>query len=298
MSYGGKDLNLLLALRALLEEENVSRAGERISMGQSSMSSALSRLRTQFNDELLVRVGRDYELTPLARQILPQLQITIPLIERALGSGGPFEPDTTTRVFTVMCSDYAALELAPAFKRVLALAPGARIEISPLPAHPTDSGRDMLSHDLIVAVPGIGIDGEHTELFIDDYVCIVDSTNEAVVDGELTWKSFVQLPQAVSDFGQAHLTPAERRMRELGFSRNAHVTTSSFLPLPSVIRGTNLVGVLPRRLAERFVSLADIRIVEAPFGRVDIRETMYWHTSHHNDEAHSWFRQILSDTIH
>ena len=81
MTFAGKDLNLLVALRALLEEANVTRAGERISMGQSSMSSALSRLRLQFNDELLVRVGRDYELTPLARLLLPQLQLTLPLIE-------------------------------------------------------------------------------------------------------------------------------------------------------------------------------------------------------------------------
>lgn len=294
MSHAGKDLNLLIALRALLEEENVSRAGERINMGQSSMSSALARLRTQFNDELLVRVGRDYQLTPLARQILPQVQMTIPLIERALGSGGPFDPATSTRVFSVMCSDYAALELAPRFNRALELAPNIRIEVSPLPENPTDSGRDLLSHDFVIAVPGIGIDGQHVELFVDDYVCVVDPNNKAVVKGKLTWEAFTALPQAVSDFGQAHLTPAERRMRELGFSRIPHVTTSSFLPLPSVVMGTDLVGVLPRRLAKRFSVIEGISIVEAPFGDVQIRETLYWHASHESDSSHEWLRGILS----
>ena len=65
MAISDPDLNLLVALRALLEEANVTRAGERIGMGQSTMSSALARLRTVFQDELLVRIGRDYELTPL-----------------------------------------------------------------------------------------------------------------------------------------------------------------------------------------------------------------------------------------
>jgi DNA-binding transcriptional LysR family regulator len=145
-----------------------------------------------------------------------------------------------------------------------------------------------------VALPGIGIDGEHVELWMDDYVCVLDPANEAMIDGAISWEAFTKLPQAVSDFGQAHLTPAERRMRELGFSRVPHVTTSSFLPLPSVVVGTDLVGVLPRRLALRFAALSAIAIAEAPFGPVEIRETLYWHPSHNSDSAHEWLKGILS----
>ena len=294
MIHADMDLNLLLALRTLLEEENVSRAAERIGVGQSSMSSALSRLRTQFNDELLVRVGRNYQLTPLARQLLPQVQLTIPLIENALGSGAPFDPATSTRVYRFMMSDYASIELAPLFNRVRELAPNISIEITPLPEIPTDSQRELLSHDFIAAVPGIGIEGEHAELFVDHYVCIVDPGNPAAKKGSLSWEDFIAMPQAVSDFGRAHLTPAERRMRELGFSREAHVTTSSFLPLLSVIPGTDLVAVLPKRLADRFASLSDIISVPAPFGEVEIHETLYWHQSHNSDPAHVWLREQLT----
>lgn len=192
-----------------------------------------------------------------------------------------------------MASDYAALELAPKITQALTLAPNIRIEFSHLPVNPTDSHRDMLSHDFVVAVPGIGIDGEHSELFIDDYVCILDAGNTALQDDGLSWEAFTNLPQAVSYFGQAHLTPAERRMRELGFDRPAHVTTSSFLPLHSVVAGTNLVGVLPRRLATRLSPISGVVQCEAPFGRVEIRETLFWHTSHNSDPAHVWLREIL-----
>lgn len=297
MSLAGKDLNLLVALRALLEEEHVTRAGDRIGMGQSSMSAALSRLRVQFNDELLVRVGRDYELTPLARQLLPQVQLTIPLIERALGGGDEFDPQTSTRTFSLMMSDFAALELAPVFHRALERAPGIGIHILPLPPQPTDSQRDLLKNDFAAAVPGIGIDGEHIELFRDTYVCLVSEDNPALVSGSLTWEAFTSLPQAVPDFGHAHLRPSDRKLRELGFQREPHVTTSGLIPLPSIIGGTDLVAVVPARLAERFGPLTGTVGVEPPFGRVDIIENLYWHPTHDTDSGHKWMRDVVRDTM-
>ncbi|AWR20670.1 LysR family transcriptional regulator [Aurantimicrobium photophilum] len=296
MTFAGKDLNLLIALRALLEEANVTRAGDRIQMGQSSMSSALSRLRTQFGDELLVRVGRDYELTPLARLLLPQIQMTLPLIEQALGSEAPFDPQTSYRTFTLMMSDFAALELKNVFALALLAAPEIRIDLLPLPTNPTDSQRDLLKNDFIAAVPGIGIEGEHSELFVDEYVCLIDKDNPALVDGQLTWEAFTNLPQAVCDFGQAHLTPADRKLRELGFSREAHVKTTSFMPLPSVVSGTELVAIVPKRLADRFASTSNTIGVPTPFDKVVIIQTLWWHASHNTDPAHVWLRNILTST--
>src|SRR3954453_9063482 len=72
MALGGTDLNLLLPLKVLLEEGNVTRAGQRLELSQPAMSAALARLRRRFDDELLVRAGRDYELTPFARELLPE----------------------------------------------------------------------------------------------------------------------------------------------------------------------------------------------------------------------------------
>jgi DNA-binding transcriptional LysR family regulator len=77
MPLGGTDLNLMVALRALLEEVNVTRAGAKIGKSQPAMSTALARLRRHYQDELLVRVGRDYELTPFARALVPSVQQTL-----------------------------------------------------------------------------------------------------------------------------------------------------------------------------------------------------------------------------
>src|ERR1700755_2208849 len=95
MSLGGTDLNLVVALRALLEEGNVTRAGEKIGKSQPAMSTALARLRRHYQDELLVRVGRDYELTPFARALVPSFQQTLSSVELALDTGRRFDPATS-----------------------------------------------------------------------------------------------------------------------------------------------------------------------------------------------------------
>jgi|SRR5712691_1965315 len=94
MSLGGTDLNLVIALKALLEEDNVTKAGAKIGKSQPAMSTALARLRRHHKDELLVRVGRDYELTPFARALIPSVQQTVSSVECALDIGRRFDvPD-------------------------------------------------------------------------------------------------------------------------------------------------------------------------------------------------------------
>ncbi|MFT4219042.1 MAG: LysR family transcriptional regulator [Microbacterium sp.] len=294
MAGSGYDLNLLIQLRALLEEANVTRAGQRVQLGQSSMSSALSRLRAVFNDELLVRVGRDYELTPFARVLLPQVQATVPLIERLLTNEPDPEPASALRTLSIMLTDYGIMRLHAALASVLAEAPGIQVDLLPLPERPMESERDLMTHDFVVTVPGIGIEGARLPLLTDEYVCLLDAGNPAIADGTLSFDDFVALPQAVARFGRLHFTPADRRLRELGIDRREpRVTTSSFLPLPSVVAGTDLVAVVPRALADRLGPLTGTVGVEAPFGSVEIALQLWWHPSHDADPIHAWFRERL-----
>lgn len=298
MTSGGYDLNLLVPLRALLEEANVTRAGQRVQLGQSSMSSALARLRVVFGDELLVRVGRDYELTPFARQLLPQVQATVPLLERVLQGDPDPDPAATHRTFTLMVTDYGIMRLQGAIAAVVGEAPGIQVDLLPLPERPMESELDLVTHDFVVTVPGIGIDGPHVPLLTDEYVCLLDAGNPALRDGALSFDDFVALPQAVAQFGRLHFTPADRRLRELGIDRREpRVTTSSFLPLPSVVAGTDLVAVVPRVLAERLGPLTGTVGVDAPFGSVEIALKLWWHPSHDADPVHAWFRERLSAAL-
>lgn len=297
MATDDPDLNLLVALRALLEEANVTRAGERIGLGQSTMSSALGRLRILFQDELLVRVGRDYELTPLALQILPQVQLALPLVAQALGQEQSFDPASSRRVFGLQLSDFGAIEMRPLFDLAQAMAPGIRFDYLRLPREPTDAARDLLSHDFVVAAPGIGIEAESLELFRDEYVVIADKNHPQVVDGEISLEAFLASPFIRCDFGRAHVTPVERRMRELDLNPRTRVTTSTLLSLPLIIGGTQLVGLVPRRLVQRSGAITGTVAVPTPFPTVELIQRLWWHPAHENDEAHTWFRSLAAGLV-
>jgi DNA-binding transcriptional LysR family regulator len=191
MNLANIDLNLLLALQSLLEESNVTRAGVRLGVGQSAMSTNLARLRRHYGDELLVRVGRGYELTPLARALLPQVRRTVPMMAEALGQTATFDPEVDQRSFTLSMSDFARVELHDRFGRVAELAPGVRLDLQPLPAQPIFGDRELMAVDFVVALPGIGFSGESEVLFTDTYVCILDQHNPYLQDGVLSWDDFV-----------------------------------------------------------------------------------------------------------
>ncbi len=294
MAGGEPDLNLLVALRALLEEANVTHAGERVGLGQSTMSAALARLRALFQDELLVRVGRDYELTPLARQILPQVQLTLPLVAQALGQAEIFVAETARRTFGIQLSDYGAVELRPLFALAQAAAPGIRFDYLRLPREPTDAERDLLAHDFVVATPGIGIEGDSMELFRDEYVVIAARDNPAVAGGEISLEAFLASSHVRCDFGRAHVTAVERRMHELDLRPRARVTTSTLLSIPLIVRGTELIGVVPRRLVQRGGAVTGTLAVPTPFPTVELIQRLWWHPAHSHDAAHSWFRGLAA----
>ena len=127
------DANLLLALHALLEERNLTHAGERMTMSQPAMSGALARLRKHFDDELLVRVGRGFELTPFAERLRPQVEQALEAAEALLGQQREFDPRSSNRRFTVSMSEYAMTVLAEPLTRVLAeRAPGCSVALDTL----------------------------------------------------------------------------------------------------------------------------------------------------------------------
>jgi DNA-binding transcriptional LysR family regulator len=295
MDLGAFDLNTLVALRALLEEGNLTYAGAKVGMAQPAMSSVLGRYRRHFGDELLVRVGRDYELTPLARDLLPLVQEAVRQLGETLRISETFNPATTERLFTVTASDYAmTVVLEPLRRRVRERAPAVRIDFVDLPEDLLESPRALLRYDLVIGPLGYGFAGEHRFLFHDRLVCLVDRANPHLRDGALDLAALREMPHAVARFPRT-ITPVDRVLGQQGVVRRIAVHAQGFLPLPFAVAGTEAVGIVPERLARRFLADGRLVAVDPPFGFVDMLESAWWHSSRDADPGHRWLVGLLDE---
>lgn len=116
------DLNLLLVLRELLRERNVTRAAEQVGVTQPAASAALRRLRRHFGDDLLVRAGAGYVLSPLAVQLERQVEEVCAAAEQLFATGAEFSPATSLREFTLLAADYTVSVLGERLSRLMAVA--------------------------------------------------------------------------------------------------------------------------------------------------------------------------------
>jgi LysR family transcriptional regulator, nod-box dependent transcriptional activator len=289
------DLNLLVALDALLRERNVTRAGQRIGLSQPAMSGTLARLRDLFHDDLLVRVGRNLELTPLAQELGEPLRQCIERIEDMMDHRRSFSPARESRSFTVAASDYAAfMLLPPLLDRLGREAPGVTVKFTQLDAR----SQELLANDRIdfVVMPSeIETNNPGELLFMDHWVCAVWSKHPSLGD-RLSAEQFC----ALSHVGYALPENDGRSVADLHLSHlqvrpRVAATTASFLMAPFLLRGTPLITVTHRRLAARIKDAADIKIFEPPYPMPDIHESVYWNPRHAGTPSHRWLRSVFVD---
>ena len=288
------DLNLVVALRALLEERNVTRAGERIGLSQPAMSAALSRLRRHFDDELLARSGNAYELTPLGVALRDRSATACDLLERVFASQADFDPAAETREFTLLASDYGAAVFGAELARALHQeAPGIRLTFQhPAPSVVENTATVLSTVDGLLMPHGV-IDGlPAVDLYQDRWLCLVADDNPEVGDA-LTLDQLARLPWAV--YQRTYDAPAARQLSMIGISPRVEVSVQTFQLLPHMVEGTRRVAMIQERLARRAVRSAAVRALPCPFEAVPVREAMWWHPVHAQDAAHIWLREKAAE---
>ena len=294
------DLNLLIALDALLREKNVTRAAERVFLSQPAMSAALHKLRDYFNDPLLVRVGRDMELTPKGLSLVEPVHEVLLRVQAALATQPTFDPGTAQRSFTLVLASSALVLLAPQLLARLARdAPGIQCHIDTLSAASL-SRLEYGDVDLCIAIDAPQFFGQRAwpewlrsaALRTVRWVCIADRGNEQV-HGELTLERYLGLPHAVARAGTATEQPPAGA--EAAAPANVRATTDSLLALPFMILNTPLIASVPERLAHYFAAHLPIKYAPDPQRRGEELEILMWHKRREPDPAHAWFRELLID---
>ena len=294
-SAAGIDLNLLTVLGALLEHRNLTRAGERLNLSQPTMSGALARLRQHFGDELLVRSGREYHLTPMASGLLPGVREALAQVERTLSVPADFDPATSLRRFTIAISAQSILALSGVLGRVHEMAPGVRFDTWPITTALLETGRTPPGCDVLIAPAGFRADGDPEVILRDRIVYVADPANPRLRDGRLTAEDLAVLPHATVRLPQASQVAAA--LHGIGVTPNVMATTGGWLPLAFVVAGTTLVAAVPERVARRVSGAAGVTVVEPPFGTVELVEAAWWHPLHAIDPSLAWLRGVIHGSL-
>lgn len=289
------DLNLLVALDVLLTERNVTRAGERLFLSQPAMSGILARLRHAFQDELLVRVGRNLELTAFAVDLVGPVHDCVRQIEDLLNVRQPFTPATARWSFRIAASDYVVfLLLGPLLKKLTVLAPDISVRFFAL--EPASAERLAAGDvDFAVMPEEYEPDAPSVPLFEDSWVCAVWAKHPHAGD-RFTVDEFLALPHLSFRLaGQDNGSIAESFLAASGFERRIVASTESFATAPFLLRDTLLVTLVPRRLGEHLRQAAEIRLIEAPFEVPPLREKLIWSPRYNASAAHAWLRTQLHE---
>ncbi len=295
MRYNRLDLNLLVALDALLTEQSVSRAAERIHLSQSATSNALKRLRDYFEDELLVQVGRNLELTPRATVLAEAVRDVLMRIETSVAVQPSFDCTASDREFRLSISDYTMEVLIP---RVLVLAEQqrstVRFRLLPQVAGPARA-LEQGEVDLLVIPKAYCAPDHPTEIvFTDEFVCVVWANSSHARLG-LSFERYASAGHVVMQPADTDRASFESWfVQRYGLSRRIDVTSYGFSALPFLVVGTERVATMHSMLVRAIAPALPITVLPLPLPMPVFEQAMQWHKHRTNDPGLAWLRSLLT----
>lgn len=295
MRFNKLDLNLLVALDAMLTERNISRAAERQHLSQSAMSNALARLRDYFGDELLVQVGRRMELTPRAEALREAVRELLVRVETTIAVQPEFEPDSSDRVFRLFVSDYTVFVLMP---HVLALAaaqaPGLRFDLLPQMDQP-HRALERGEIDLLIIPQGFCSAEHPSEVIFEDHFDCVVWQGSATAAEPLTLERYLDAGHVVVRTGRTQQSYEEEFLKTLGIARRIEVTTTSFVAPPHLVVGTERIATVHRLLASSAARHLPLARVAPPIEIPPLQQAVQWHKYRSDDPGLRWVRGLLAE---
>lgn len=288
-----RHIRIFLALHAA---KNVSRAAELVGLSQSSVSIALGQLREHYNDPLFVRTSGGMQATPRAEQLAPVLRQALHLVDESLTQVADFDPAAMRRHFRISMTDVGQMTLLPRLLlRIQKTAPNVSVEVRNLTL---DTARQLESGEVDLAM---GFTTEiyagfyQQQLFHEGFACIVSRDHPRAFDqmslNQLHHEKHVKVLVSAT----AHAV-IDRFLESKGIRREFVVTVPTFLGLSQMIASTEIVAIVPLRLAAILEQQSGIKVVSlsVPFPTYSVKQ--YWHDRYHRDAANIWLRSLVYET--
>jgi len=293
MNVHDLDLNLLRVFDAVLREKSVTAAAAGLELSQPAVSNALSRLRGLFGDPLFVRTPAGMDATPFARELGEPVRQALALLDSALAHGPGFDPQSSTRAFRFYMSDLGQIEfLPPLIERAQRVAAGVRLEAVAMDVE--DIGAALAAGGLDIAVgflPGLGPPVRRLQLFRDPYVCLMRA-DHPTIKKTLSRRQFLEASHALVSYRGGHRV-IEEALDRAGLSRRIALRVPHFTVVPMVLARTDLILILPRRVARVYQRLGEFKSLPPPVAIPPADVGVHWHERFDADPGNRWLREQL-----
>jgi len=294
---GAIDLNLLVVFDAVMQERSVTRAGNRLGLSQPAMSHALTRLRHMVKDALFVRSPKGMIPTPRAEQLAIPIRSALDGFQHAL-QPAEFDPSTTTQTFRVAVDNYAAIALVgPLVAEIAERAPGATVDLRP---SGTLNIPDLLDRgEIDLAMGPIGELGERflrRLLLQDEFVALLRKNHPASKAPRLAIESFAAAPHLEISSVRHETTFVDKELAKRKLRRRIALR-APFLSAGQILAASNMITVVPRRIAEEFVRNRPLVIRPLSLVSPAIDMAMIWPRRLDSQPAYQWLRNNVLGVI-
>ena len=305
MNFRTLDLNLLRVFDAVMAEGNITRAAERLSMTQPSVSNALKRLRDATGEDLLTRAPRGVKPTAYGEVLWPEVREALGRLRQAL-EPGDYDPGTDSRVFRLSMVDAVAATRMPALtSRLESIGALARIEVRPLLNR---DPRDALARGDVdfalghfpeavaaIAAEGSGATARYRRLAETHYVCAM-RRGHPLAEGPLTLDAFCAAGHVLVSFsGRAHGF-VDQALASLNRSRRVALTVNQFFTAARVVLATDLLTVLPEGFLPVTGHAEQLVTLPLPLAPGAVFVDVLWHVRNERSSAHQWLLRMLTET--
>lgn len=286
------DLNLLIALKALLDEQHVTRAADKIGLSQPAMSRALGRLRVMFKDPLLVKGAGGMTLTARASSLHQPLQHILNEIGHMI-TDPTVEPSQMQGEVVISTRDYEMVAILPdIIKRITAEAPRLKLRVVPLEG---DDLSPLEQHEVDFVLAGTEKQSailRRATVLKDSFVGVLASSNPAA-QNEISMDRYLEMRHCAVAFSNSRTGLIDSTLSGLGKERNIVVKVPHFLAASFVVAESDLIVTLPRKLGMQLATQAQFTARELPFRSPSFSIYLYWHIRNQNNPMHSWLRKMF-----
>ncbi len=290
------DLNLLRVFDAIYIERNISRAALRLNLTQPAVSNALARLRARFNDPLFERGADGMAPTPRAKTIAEPIQRALDMLKEGLSERSEFDFSNSTRTFEFAVEDYGENVIVPRFLNWLnQVAPGIRIVIRPELGIQLREELRQGKVDLALGYFVVGMNDFRSHCVMTDSLLSLARQDHPDVSERLTLDTFLKL-RHVALAPRTKSTPMiDLALAKRGLKRDIAVQVPYFQSMPAIVRATNLLCTLPKRMATLYADHFGLQPYQPPITTPNFPIYLIWHQSADDDIAHRWLRKAFID---